>query len=377
MTRQMTITNITTRILELPVQAVHSHGSGDITVVKTLILQIDTDAGITGFGEASPWSVFTGTAEANVAAINVYYTPFLLGADPLRAEHLLFLAEKEVVHCSEARAALETALLDIKGKAFNCSLSDLIGGACHEQIPLSFSVANPNFDEDLETVADLVSQGVRIFKLKTGFAEHTFDVMRLERLRKIYGNDVDLRVDYNQGMQPFESIPRIRDLEPFSPTFVEQPVLAAEREAMAEITRATDCPIMADESVFNARDAVTMIGLRGANIFSLKIMKAGGIRRAQEVAATGRAAGIACYGGCMFETGIAHAAGAHLMNSIPYLTLGCEFYMANFYLEEDILDRPFPVKDGKVVVPTGPGLGVEPDMDKIEKYTTSQSQWSV
>jgi len=369
--QQISITKVTTRILELPVKAVHSHGSGDISVMKTLIVQIDTDAGITGYGEASPWSVFTGTAEGNAAAIDVYYKPFLLGADPFQVERLLFLAEREVVHCSEARAAIETALLDIKGKAFNCSVSDLIGGACHGEIPLSFSVANPNFDEDLETIAELVKDGVRIFKFKTGFAKHEFDVMRFEKLRELYGETLDLRVDYNQGMQPFESIQRIKDLEPFSPTFVEQPVLATEREAMAEITRAVNCPIMADESVFNVRDALTMIQLRGANIFSLKIMKSGGIRRAQEVAAAGRAAGVACYGGCMFETGIAHAAGAHLMNSIPYLTLGCEFYMANYYLEEDILCDPFPVKNGKVVVPTGPGLGVEPDLEKIEKYTTS------
>lgn len=368
---QISITKVKTRILELPVKAVHSHGSGDITVMKTVVVQIDTDAGITGYGEASPWSVFTGTAEGNAAAIDVYYKPFLLGASPFEVERLLYLAEKEVVHCSEARAAVETALMDIKGKALDCSISDLIGGACHGEIPLSFSVANPDFDEDLETIDDLVKDGVRLFKLKTGFAEHQFDVMRLEKLREKYAEMLDLRVDYNQGMQPFESISRIRDLEPFKPTFVEQPVMATERESMAEIKQAIGCPLMADESVFNARDAVTMIQLRGADIFSLKIMKSGGIRRAQEVAAAGRAAGIACYGGCMFETGIAHAAGAHLMNSIPYLTLGCEFYMATYYLEEDILTSPFPVKDGKVIVPTGPGLGVEPDPDKLEKYTVA------
>jgi len=366
---QLSITNITTRILELPVKTVHSHGSGDISVFKTVIVEINTDAGITGFGEASPWSVFTGTAEGNAAAIDLYYKPFLIGANPFQVEKLMYLAEQEVVHCSEARAALETALLDIKGRALNCSISDLVGGACHIEIPLSFSVANPDFDEDLQTIEELVDDGVRIFKLKTGFADPSFDIHRLSKLREIYGDTLDLRVDYNQGMSFFEAIPRIRDLEQFNLTFVEQPVPGYDREAMADITHAVNCPVMADESVFNSRDAVTMIRLRGARIFSLKIMKSGGIRRAQEIASAGRAAGIACYGGCMFETGIAHAAGAHLMNSIPYLVLGCEFYMANYYLQEDILTIPFPVKNGKVVVPTGPGLGVEPDAGMINKFT--------
>ena len=369
---QITITQVKTRILELPVKAVHSHGSGDVAKMKTVVVQIDTDAGITGYGEASPWSVFTGTAEANAAALDVYYKPFLLGADPFEIERLLFLAEREVVHCTEARAALETALLDIKGQALGCSISDLIGGSCHGEIPLSFSVANPDFDEDLETIEALVEDGLRIFKLKTGFTDHQFDVMRLETLREKYGDMLDLRVDYNQGMQPFESIRRIQDLIPFSPTFVEQPVMTRERRALSEIAKAVDCPVMADESVFDVQNALEMIRLGGVRIFSLKIMKSGGIRRCQEVAAAGRAAGIACYGGCMFETGIAHAAGAHLMNSIPHLTLGCEFYMANYYLEEDVLAAPFPAVNGKVVVPTGPGLGVTPAPDLLKKYTVAE-----
>lgn len=372
--QQLCITAVTTRILELPVQAVHSHGSGDVAMIKTVLVQIETDAGITGFGEASPWSVFTGTAEGNAAAIDRYYKPFLLGANPMETEKLLFQAEREVVHCTEARAAVETALLDIKGQVLGCSLSELIGGSCHGSIPLSFSVANPDFDEDLDTIAQLVADDVRIFKLKTGFTDHAFDVMRLEKLRKLYGDTVDLRVDYNQGMQPYQAIPRIKELEPFRPTFVEQPVAGKHRKAMATIAHAVNCPVMADESVFNVTEALDMIHLGGVSIVSLKIMKSGGILRAREIAAVAYAAGLTCYGGCMFETGIAHAAGAHLMNSIPFLELGCEFYMARYYLKEDILTEPFPVQGGKVIVPTAPGLGVVPDQDRVEKYTTSCMQ---
>ena len=94
------------------------------------------------------------------------------------------------------------------------------------------------------------------------------------------------------------------------------------------------------------------------------------IRRALEVAAIARAAGIEVYGGCMFETGIAHAAGAHLMAAVPDLLLGCEFYMSTYYTKEDVLTEPFPVRNGKVHVPTAPGLGVRVDPEKIAKYRT-------
>jgi muconate cycloisomerase len=137
---------------------------------------------------------------------------------------------------------------------------------------------------------------------------------------------------------------------------------------MAQITRVLTTPVMADESVFNPREALIGAQMRLADIFSLKIMKSGGLRRALEVAAIAKAAGIGVYGGCMFETGIAHAAGAQLMAALPEVDLGCEFYMANYYLTEDLLTDPFPVKDGQVHIPAGPGLGVEVDRAKLEKY---------
>ncbi len=76
----------------------------------------------------------------------------------------------------------------------------------------------------------------------------------------------------------------------------------------------------------------------------------------------------------MFETAIDHAAGTHLMAAIPDLHLGCEFYMATYYMQEDILTEPFPVRDGQVHVPTSPGLGVKIDTDKLAKYRTELLQ---
>jgi len=260
---------------------------------------------------------------------------------------------------NEAKCALETALLDIAGQISGLSIAELVGGRQRDDIAMSFSVANANFDKDLEDIAELWNDGVRLFKLKTGFTDHAFDVHRLAVLREKYGDEISLRVDYNQGLPAYDAKRRIRDLEPFKPAFVEQPVKMHEREALA---------IMADESVFDSQDALYGVQQRIANIFSLKIMKSGGIRRALEVASIARAGGVEIYGGCMFETGIAHTAGAHLMAAVPDLLLGCEFYMATYYAEEDILVDPFPVKNGKVQVPQGPGLGITIDRDLLAKY---------
>jgi muconate cycloisomerase len=367
-----TINSMRLHIVRIPARATHSHGIGDVSAVNSVILELTTAGGITGWGEASPWPAFSGTVEANAAALHVHLRPMLIGADPLRIEQIMARADATVVGCTEAKAALETALLDIAGKMAGLPIAELVGGRCRDTIPLSFSVANPDFEADLETVAALWADGVRLFKMKTGFADHRFDLTRLEKLRGLYGEAIDLRIDYNQGMKPYEAVRRVRDLEVFRPTFIEQPVPRADLAAMAEIARVLDTPLLADESVFNAREALIGAQMRIADLFSLKIMKSGGIRRALEVAAVARAAGIGVYGGCMFETGVAHLAGTHLMAAVPDLTLGCEFYMSTYYLQEDVLTEAFPVREGTVVVPTGPGLGGEPDPDRLGRWTVER-----
>lgn len=364
------ITNMRVHCVSVPAQAVHSHGSGDVGGINAALLELTTDTGLTGWGEASPWPVFTGTLEANTAALHVHLRPHVAGRDPVQIEPIMAAVDRALVGHPEAKAALECALLDLTGQIANLPIAELVGGRHRSRIPLSFSVANPDFDADMDDIARIWDGGVRIFKLKTGFADHTFDLMRLEKLRGIYGDAIRLRIDYNQGLPAYDAIRHIRDLEAFRPDFVEQPVKMHERETLADITRAVDVPIMADESVFNVRDAQRGAQTRMADIFSLKTAKSGGIRRCIEIAAIARAAGIEVYGGCMFETSIAHMAGAHLMAAIPDLTLGCEFYMSTYYAETDLAAAPFPVKNGHIHVPTAPGLGAAPDPDTLARYRT-------
>jgi muconate cycloisomerase len=365
------ISALTVHTVCLPVRTRRRHGVGDVQdAVTNVVLRLETDAGLTGFGEAAPWPVFTGTAEASAAALHVHLRPLLIGADPFRIEALLGQADRLVVGHPEAKAAMEAALLDLKGKALGVSVADLLGGRVREEIPLSFSLANPDLAEDLATAKALYAEGLRLFKVKTGFAGHRADLARLERLRTELPDDIDLRVDYNQGLEPWDAIRQLKEVEEFRPTFIEQPVPGDQIAAMAAITQALDTPIMADESVFTPADALRVVEAGAADLFSIKVMKHGGALRARAVAAIAEAAGIACYGGDMFESGLGHAIGAQLIAATPNISLGCEFYQACFFLTEDLLSAPFPIANGKVQVPSGPGLGVEVDEDRLARYTT-------
>lgn len=367
-TPRLRISAVTVHRVRLNVRAVHAHGIGEVAGSDNVILRLDTDAGISGWGEAAPWSVFTGSVEASLAALDVHFRPFLIGADPMRIAALLRHAEQTIVHCTEAKAALEMALFDIAGKALGVPVCDLLGGRVRDSIPLSFSIANPNLNLDLELLPSLLADGIRLFKVKTGFAEHRDDLKRLEKLRAALPSDADLRIDYNQGMQPWDAIRRLRDIETFRPTFIEQPVPADQREALAAIAAAIDTPIMADESVFSPADALRVVGGRMADLISIKAQKSGGMLRAREIAAIAEAGGLACYGGDMFETGIACTAGAHMIAATPNISLGCEFYQPGYYLTEDLLTEPFAVENGHVLIPTKPGLGFVVDEDRLRRY---------
>ena len=183
--------------------------------------------------------------------------------------------DKTLVGHTEGKAAVEMALFDIAGKHLGVPVAQLLGGYYRSHVPLSVSIANPDFEEDLAFAKRLVAEGVNIFKVKTGFSTHKEDLQRLERLRADLPATVDLRVDYNQGLDPWDAIRQLKDVEAFRPTFIEQPVKRDQRAAMAAITRAIDTPIMADESVFSPAEAIDMVRGEIADLVSIKIMKSG------------------------------------------------------------------------------------------------------
>jgi muconate cycloisomerase len=364
------ITGLALDVVRWPLKMKRRHGVGDIDEsMPGVIVKITTDAGIVGWGEAAPWSVFTGTAEANATGIHHYLRPLLIGSDPLRIGALMRAIDKALVGHTEGKAAIEMALLDIVGKRLGVPIAQLLGGIYRHEVPLSVSIANPDFEEDYEFAVQRAKEGINIFKVKTGFASHAEDLQRLERLRRDLPHGADIRVDYNQGLDPWNAIKLVKDVETFRPTFVEQPVKRDQRAAMAAITRAIDTPIMADESVFSPAEAVEMVRDQVADLVSIKIMKSGGIFRAREVAAIAEAAGITAYGGTMFEGGLAIAAGLHMVAATPNVSLGAEFYTSTFVMGVDILATPIVIDRGMTQVPTGPGLGVEVNEDNLRRIS--------
>jgi muconate cycloisomerase len=346
-------------LIESPIKMARLQGVGNIKdTVKRVIVELTASDGVTGWGEAAPWEVFTGTAEGAFAALDTYLRPLVMGHPVRRARALMAKMDSALVDHAEAKVAVEMAVLDILGRSTGLSVADLLGGRVRDAIPLSFSIADPDFAADLDRMKTMVAAGNRIFKVKTGVKSHADDLAHLEAIRSNFGDLVDLRIDYNQALNPFSAMKILRDVDRFAPTFIEQPVPRPHLDAMAAFATALDTPILADESCFDASDLMEVVRKKAADGISVKLMKCGGLFKAQGLMAIADAAGLPGYGGTLWEGGIALAAGTQLIAATPGISLGCEFYMPHHVLTEDILEERIPHRDGRVVVPDGPGLGI-------------------
>lgn len=354
-----TIERMRVFLIESPIKMARLQGVGNVKgSVKRVLVELTSSSGGVGWGEAAPWEVFTGTSEAAFAALDIYLRPHVIGKPVHRIRELMAVLDRVITQHGEAKLAVEMAMFDIVGKLAGLSLADLLGGRVRDAIPLSFSIADPDFDADLARMHAMVPQGNRIFKVKTGVKPHGEDLAHLEAMRKAFGDEIDLRLDYNQALPPFGAIAVLRDVDQFQPTFIEQPVPRDCLAEMASFTRDLDTPILADESCFNSRDLLEIVRLQAADAISVKLMKTGGILKSQALMAIADAVHLPGYGGTLWEGGIALAAGTQFIAATPGVSLGCEFYMPHHVLTEDVLEARIPNENGQVIVPVAPGLGI-------------------
>lgn len=350
----------------LPVRSKRSHGIGTVAdQCEVVVLRLTLEDGTEGWGEAAAWSVFTGSPEASFWALERYIRPVVEGRPLSARKESMAEARRAVAHCTEAKAALESAFLDLEGQVRGVPVASLLGSDPKACVPLSVSLANPDFDQDIVLLERLRADGVRIVKLKTGFRDHAFDLFRLEHIRAHFP-EFDVRVDYNQGLTAEAALVQVPEVARFSPTFIEQPVAHHDHDTMVRIRDLIDVPLLADESVFGPEDMGRAIREGICDGVSVKVMKSGGPVRGITVAQMAAAGGLSAYGGDMFESGLGHLAGLHMVAACPEISLGCEFYQSRYYLVSDLLEGEIGLQDGALVVPAGPGLGLRPDPDRLE-----------
>lgn len=343
---------------------------GEHVVSPYVIVRIHTDQGLTGLGEATLAPRWSGeTSRSCVAAINELIGPELVGQDPTQIAALRMRIDRVLKLNPFTKAAVDMALWDLAGKAAGVPVYQLLGGKLREQVPIKLVVGAFGVAEACHLAERFLDWGVRSLKVKVGLNPEQ-DVARVCSIRKLAEPEVSIGIDANGGWDYATARRMIERLRDCDLQFVEQPIPPGDPEALAQLRRDTEVPLMADESLFTLADAWQLAVHRSTDIFSVYPGKHGGVLATVEIAHVARAAGIACALGSNLELGIGTAAMLHVAAALP--EIASERYPADaigpLYHEADLLTQPLALGPEFALVPDGPGLGVELDEEQVRRW---------
>jgi muconate cycloisomerase len=379
------LTGVEAFMVALPWRRLHRMAFPGAELGRYVIVRLHTDEGLEGLGEATvlkEWGgdhgrYFGESPELTVRLIESVLGPCLLDADPFDLEAAHRRMDLAVKGYPYAKAALDEALHDLKGKALGVPVHQLLGGLVREEVPVAHSLGWMDYDEATSEAAAAVGEGIKTVKLKVG-RDPVYDVRIVREVRETIGPDRDIVVDANQGWPtPKHAIAILNRMQEYGIRYAEQPVEGLAQ--MARVAQAVEVPIMADESAWTAQDVLEIVARGAADMISLYTTKPGGLFKAKKVAAVAEAAGLPLNVNGSHETGVGNAGNLHLVASTGAVTEAGVFpvtslrddqptQMAGRMYLDDIVTRPFGYRDGCLVVPRSPGLGVELDPDKVAEY---------
>jgi len=367
----MKLHSIETVLVDIPTQRVHHLSFGAITAQNYVIVRVRSDDGAQGIGEASTiggpaWA--EESTETIKIIIDTYLAPHLLGREVGDLQAMSALMDRLVRGNRFAKAAVEMALLDLAARELQVPAHRLLGGKVHDSIELAWTLASGDTDADIaEGEAKLDARLHHVFKLKIGSGEPSADVAHASRIAQHFSGRARVQVDINQAWDELTATRCIAALEAAGVALIEQPVARHNIAAMSRLAARFDVPIMADEALGTPADALNLVQHAAADVFALKLTKAGGPLATMKTAAIAEAAGLPCYGGCMLETSVGTAAYLHTFAAIGAIRAGCELF-GPLLLKDDLVTRPLLYHDGAIHLHEGHGFGVEIDPDKLAFY---------
>lgn len=338
-------------------------GSGKRAGSTRLVVELTTAGGTKGYGETIALLDFVP------AVLEKVVLPLALGRSVADVERLhrhvlgagYYHHERAAVM---ALAAVEMAMWDALGRATGLPLHALWGGAYRETIELAayLFVADPRACG--EAASRFRDQGYTTFKVKIGHDEGS-DLALVESVRRAIGPSLPLRADVNGAWTPGTARRQLARLEPFDLSYVEQPLVLHDLPGHAELRRAQPVPIALDESAYTLGDVGNIVRAGAADVVLLDPHETGGLWQCLKAAAVAESAGLPVTLHSGGELGLSQAAYLHLAAAIPNMSIAID--TEYYYHREDIVRAPFAIRDGRLPVPTGPGLGVEVDLAALER----------
>lgn len=372
----MRITRLKTTPVAVPYRTNEVWAFGKRSGQISVLLELETDEGIVGLGEASAYP----SADI-VLAVFRSLEPLVLGEDPLAIERLIHRIDlvgtwHHIKTSSPAIAAVEMACWDILGKLSGQPLVNLLGGRFRDRVEYFYYVARTDLGELVEEGRRASASGFGTCYIKAVHDDPRADIERVAALREGTGPATHIRVDANEAWSPGTAIRTIRAMEASALELVEQPVSGRNLAEMAYVRRQVDTPLLANEASWTRHDQLATIQAGAADAISADNQADGGLLNLKRSAGICEAAGLPVVKHSLGELGVALAASTHAIAATPNFRYANQAYGG--LLADDITagfggpDTNY--QDGCLEIPTEPGLGVELDKEKVARYAELYEQ---
>ncbi len=381
----MEITNVEACAVSVPVLGTEEGGiapyrtnHGAVTDVERVLVRVDTDEGISGWGEMRPIL----SPEATIAAIEEGVAPIVEGHSPYERESLRRLLFIEYTNVDVYFAPIEVACWDVVGKDLGKPVYELLGGWTapstterrvdaagvgdgHVDVAYCAGIESPA--DSREHAARALAEGYDVLKTKAG-RDWEEDVARIVAMDDEAGGDLDFRLDPNQGWRVDEAV-RVGAVladEGISLQYVEQPIRVDAHESLAALRRRLSQPIAANEDTYIAHNLRAMAAAGAVDVAVVDLTPAGGITGLRQLVAVADDAAIELAHHCAFDLGVRTAAVLHAVYGLPGFSLAPDSVYD--YWTDDVIEDRLEVIGGAITVPDGPGLGVTVDESAIEDH---------
>jgi O-succinylbenzoate synthase len=363
----MKLQEIELRTIHLPLVRPFRTSFGTQTSREVLMVKVTNEKGTAGWAECVAMSEPLYSPEYVIGCLDFmkrFLIPTLRDKPSITAEDVPVVL-KPFLGGQMAKAALETAILDAQLKDQGISLANYLGATKTKvECGVSVGIAN-NLDELVEEVVSYVDAGYRRIKLKI---EPGWDYEAIKTIRQIYP-DIPLQVDANQAYSRSDG-KLLAKLDEFNLLLIEQPLDEHDILGHAMLAKELKTPICLDESIISLQSAQDALALEATTVINIKPGRVGGYIESKKIHDLCLDKKIPVWCGGMLETGIGRAANLALA-ALPGFTLPGDTSASSRYFKQDIT-TPFVMNDGYLTVPTGPGIGVEPDLDFLDEITTAK-----
>jgi L-alanine-DL-glutamate epimerase-like enolase superfamily enzyme len=384
----MEITGLSAFAINIPLTPLEDGGiapyvtnHNELYDMDRVLVRIDTDEGISGWGEVR---VFL-TPEATVSILEEGIQPLVLGQSPFELEKLRRQVFIEYTNANMFFAPVEIACWDIVGKSLEKPIYELLGGwttpeqtemmhrehlddqTDEHEIEFAYALGILSPEESREKAAQVLNEGYPVLKTKAG-RDWQQDVARIKAMHDEVDGQLEFRLDPNQGWTVDQAV-RVGSLladEGIYLQYMEQPIRVNAHQSLAGLQTRTKQPMGPNEDTYIPQNLRRLIAAGAVDVAVLDLTPAGGIAGLRQLVAIAEDAGIPAAHHCAFDLGIRTAAILHAVYGIPGFTLPSD--TAYYGWQDDIIMDPFTIENGAIRVPQQPGLGVEINHNKIREY---------